>query len=219
MDYSEYTRDQLIDLVIETLSDWGTHRRSHYLDDLMPRGASGEGLHSAIEDVAQEMRRRFTPEELHRLLELVADRLSSRPSAVAEPPDPVGHGDTLSSPVITEEIPEEILAPARRVEGATSRVSVNAYERNPAAREACMQRHGVRCAVCGFDFGAVYGDLGKGFIHVHHLVPLAAVKREYVVDPDADLCPVCPNCHAMLHRHSTVLSIDELQALRSAGQS
>ena len=210
MDYSEYTRDQLIDLVIETLSDWGTHRRSHYLDDLMPRGASGEGLHSPIEDIAEVMRRRFTPEELRRLPELVADRLLA-----PEPPDPVGHWDTPSSPVLTE----EILAPPRRVEGATSQVFVNTYERNPAAREACILKHGLRCVVCGFDFEQVYGDLGKRFIHVHHLVPLAAVKREYVVDPDADLCSVCPNCHAMLHRHSKVLSIDELQALRSAGQS
>ena len=217
MDYSEYTRDQLIDAVIETLSGWGvteTDRgsyRRYYLNDLMPRVATGEGLHhSAIEDIAEVMRWRLTPEELRRLPELVADRLLSRS---LKPPDPVGHWDTPSSPVITE----EIVAPARRVEGATSRVFVNAYERNPAAREACIQRHGVRCAVCGFDFGAVYGDLGKGFIHVHHLVPLAAVKREYVVDPDADLRPVCPNCHAMLHRHSTVLSIDELNALLTPG--
>ena len=210
MDYSKYTRGQLIDAVIETLSGWGTYRR-YYLNDLMPRVATGEGLHhSAIEDIAEVMRRRLTPEELRRLPELVADRLLA-----PEPSDPVGHWDTPSSPVITE----EILAPGRRVEGATSRVFVNAYERNPSAREACIQRHGVRCAVCGFDFGAVYGDLGKGFIHVHHLVPLAAVKREYVVDPDADLRPVCPNCHAMLHRHSTIPSIDELKALLSAGQS
>lgn len=212
MDYSEHTRDQLIDAVIETLSDWGKYR-GYYLNDLMPRVASGEGLHhSAVEDIAEVMRRRLTPEELRRLPELVADRLLSRS---LKPPDPVGEWDTPSSPVITE----EVLAPARRVEGATSRVFVNAYERNPAARKACIQRHGVRCVVCGFDFGAVYGDLGKGFIHVHHLVPLAVVSREYVVDPDADLCPVCPNCHAMLHRHSGVLSIDELNALLTPGDS
>ena len=43
-------------------------------------------------------------------------------------------------------IAEEIAAPSRYVEGATTRISVNAYERNPAAREACIQRHGLRCA-------------------------------------------------------------------------
>jgi len=35
----------------------------------------------------------------------------------------------------------------------------------------------------------------------------------YKVDPINDLCPVCPNCHAMLHRRSPPLSIDELKQL------
>jgi len=212
VDYSEYTRDQLIDAAIETLSGWGRYRR-YYLNDLMQRVATGEGLHhSAIEDIAEVMRRRLTPEELRRLPELVADRLVTRS---LKPPDPVEPWDTPSSPVTTEEIP----ARARRVEGAASLVFVNAYERNTAAREACIRRQGIRCAVCGFDFGAVYGDLGKGFIQVHHVVPLAVVGREYVVDPDADLRPVCPNCHAMLHRHSGLLSIEELHALLTPGDS
>ena len=209
MNDSEYTRDQLIDAVIETLSGWGvteTDRgsyRRYYLNDLMPRVATGEGLHhSAIENIAEVMRWRLTPEELRRLPELVADRLENPSPVCVVPPPP---------------ITEEVIDPPLHAEGATVRVSVNSYERNPAARRACLQRRGCSCAVCGFDFTEVYGDIGKGFIHVHHLVPLAAVKRQYVVDPCADLRPVCPNCHAMLHRHSTVLSIDELNALLTPG--
>lgn len=47
-----------------------------------------------------------------------------------------------------------------------------------------------------------YGSLGKGFIHVHHKIPLSEIGDEYEVDYVNDLIPVCPNCHAMLHRKS-----------------
>ncbi|MDJ0530571.1 MAG: HNH endonuclease, partial [Microcystis sp. M53600_WE12] len=67
------------------------------------------------------------------------------------------------------------------------------------------------CFVCGFDFSKVYGELGDGFIHVHHLRPLSEIKQQYRVDPINDLRPVCPNCHAMIHRRTPPLSIKELQ--------
>ncbi len=107
--------------------------------------------------------------------------------------------------------PEEIPEGVKYFEGAVSYVKVNAYERNPAARDACLEHHGTNCAVCGFNFGAAYGEIGTDFIHVHHLKPLASVKKSYQVDPINDLRPVCPNCHAMLHR--SALSVEELTAL------
>lgn len=109
--------------------------------------------------------------------------------------------------------PEEIVEPGKYFEGALSQVTVNAYERNPAAREACVKHYGANCAVCGFNFGAVYGEIGLGFIHVHHLKPLASIKIGYQVDPMKDLRPVCPNCHSMLHRRMPPYSIDELASL------
>jgi 5-methylcytosine-specific restriction protein A len=60
-------------------------------------------------------------------------------------------------------------------------------------------------------FGDVYGPLGDGYIHVHHLVEVSSIGTEYVVDPVRDLRPVCANCHAMLHRQSPALSIDTLK--------
>lgn len=55
----------------------------------------------------------------------------------------------------------------------------------------------------------------EGLIHVHHLKPLGEVGEGYLLDPVADLRPVCPNCHAMLHRRKPALGIDELlQTLR-----
>lgn len=74
------------------------------------------------------------------------------------------------------------------------------YERNQEARKKCLEEKGYRCAVCDLNFEEKYGDLGKNFIHVHHIKPLSTIKEEYEIDPIRDLIPVCPNCHAMLHK-------------------
>lgn len=97
-------------------------------------------------------------------------------------------------------------------EGAVQRVEVNRYERNPKARQACLDHWGAVCSVCGFDFGAAYGPIGDGYIHVHHLVDIAAVGESYEIDPVKDLRPVCPNCHAMLHQQRPAMSIASLKA-------
>jgi predicted HNH restriction endonuclease len=46
---------------------------------------------------------------------------------------------------------------------------------------------------------------------VHHLRPLSGIAEEYEIDPVEDLRPVCPNCHAMLHRKTPPYTIDELR--------
>lgn len=112
--------------------------------------------------------------------------------------------------------PDELEPGRKYVEGARKQVRVNAYERDPRARKACLKAHGLNCKVCGFNFETRYGALGKGFIHVHHLKPLALTDGEYELDPVADLRPVCPNCHAMLHRSEEALSIEELRAILEA---
>jgi putative restriction endonuclease len=110
-------------------------------------------------------------------------------------------------------LPEEIAAATTPlVEGAVCRVTVNAYERNPQARRRCIEAHGTKCAICGFSFGETYGKVAEGYIHVHHLRPLSEIGGEYTVDPVEDLRPVCPNCHAVLHRRIPAFSIEEVQA-------
>jgi 5-methylcytosine-specific restriction protein A len=111
------------------------------------------------------------------------------------------------------ELPDEVSTPSLYFEGVSRTVAVNAYERDPRARKACIDHYGATCAVCGFDFAVGYGQLGQGFIHVHHVVPLSKIGKSYVVDPVKDLRPVCPNCHAMLHRRAEVLSIEELKVI------
>ncbi|RYD85657.1 MAG: DUF3427 domain-containing protein [Verrucomicrobiaceae bacterium] len=108
--------------------------------------------------------------------------------------------------------PEEVLPIVLYREGTVHQIMVNAYERNNAARRTCIAHWGTNCAVCNFDFGETYGPRGEGFIHVHHLRPLVEIGETYEVDPITDLRPVCPNCHAMLHR-GELLSIEELQEL------
>jgi len=98
-------------------------------------------------------------------------------------------------------------------EGLTKKISVNIYERNPIARKRCIEHFGAKCKVCEFDFEKEFGAIGKGFIHVHHLVDIATIGKEYEVDFMKDLIPVCPNCHAMLHRKKPAFSIDELKEL------
>lgn len=90
------------------------------------------------------------------------------------------------------------------------------YERNPILREQAIRIHGTKCMVlnCGFDFELVYGELGKNFIEVHHLIPISTFEKEKIVDPEKELVVVCSNCHRMLHRKKdALLSIKELDSL------
>lgn len=100
----------------------------------------------------------------------------------------------------------------KQFEGGKMLVTVNKYERSPEARRICLKEYGYKCSVCDFDFEEVYGELGKGYIEVHHLKPLYTIKKTYEVDPVNDLRPVCPNCHAMIHKGNN-LSIEELKAI------
>ena len=99
------------------------------------------------------------------------------------------------------------------VEGARYRVVVSAYERDPEARRQCIAAHGTACCVCGFRFGAMYGPVAEGFVHVHHLRPLSEAGGAHRVDPVEDLRPVCPNCHAVLHLGGRCRSIEEVRQL------
>jgi 5-methylcytosine-specific restriction protein A len=110
--------------------------------------------------------------------------------------------------------PNEVEPDEPHVEGAVSQVLVNRYERDSKAREKCIRHHGARCQVCWFDFEATYGPIGDGFIHVHHLIELSKIGQAYEVDPINDLKPVCPNCHAMLHRRTPPYSLEELRDIR-----
>jgi 5-methylcytosine-specific restriction enzyme A len=104
--------------------------------------------------------------------------------------------------------PDEMEAPL--VEGAAVQAWVNRIERDPLARRRCIEHYGAICAACGLSFGEIYGALADGYIHVHHLTPIASVDGEREVDPIQDLRPLCPNCHAVAHMRTPPLSPEEI---------
>lgn len=123
--------------------------------------------------------------------------------------------DLLDIPLISTKsisIPEEILEHEMYFEGAKKSIYINAYERSIPAREKCIAHFGVSCNICGFDFEKVYGEEGKGLIHIHHLTPLSNIQESYTINPLEDLRPVCPNCHAIIHRRTPPFTIDEVKA-------
>jgi 5-methylcytosine-specific restriction protein A len=88
------------------------------------------------------------------------------------------------------------------------------YERDPKLvaekRKAAAATGDLACEVCGFDFKAAYGDLGEGYIEVHHTKPvhtlLAATNTKL-----SDLALFCANCHRMAHRRRIRLSVHTLR--------
>ena len=114
------------------------------------------------------------------------------------------------SQIATEEDAEEVAFPEGRVLYRLHR----ARERNrllvKKARKRALQQDGrLRCCVCKFDFEAVYGPVGEGFMECHHIKPLSELVTESETKL-RDLALVCSNCHRMIHRKRPWLSIEEL---------
>lgn len=113
----------------------------------------------------------------------------------------------VSNDVITD-ITESFL------EGKSKDIIQTRYERNPQARKTCLNHHGYSCQICNFNFETYFGEVGKGFIHVHHINSIAEIGKEYEIDPKKDLIPVCPNCHAMIHSRRPAFTIEEIKWIR-----
>ena len=130
--------------------------------------------------------------------------------------------------IITKEIYDKIIASAKldaqhvqnepivgvkKKEGEKKEVNTTIYERNPQLRTQAIDIHGTTCMACGFNFQEKYGDIGSGYIHVHHLNPLY-IHGLQEVDPYSDLVVLCPNCHSMVHRKKKqVLPISTLKEI------
>ncbi|MER5595864.1 HNH endonuclease [Streptomyces sp. NPDC002265] len=70
--------------------------------------------------------------------------------------------------------------------------------RDRKIRAALAEGGTLHCEVCSFDFTAAYGELGDGYIEVHHRLPL---HISGVTDTRIkDLALLCANCHRMCHR-------------------
>ena len=59
-----------------------------------------------------------------------------------------------------------------------------------------------------------YGQRGKDYIEVHHVIPLSEFKTEIWVNPATDMAVVCANCHRMIHREkNNILTLEELKKI------
>jgi 5-methylcytosine-specific restriction enzyme A len=138
----------------------------------------------------------------------------ARPVYIDEDAVPVRIRWAFSEPPDTLTSIEAASKAGKHIEGVKKTKYVTTYERSAKARAECLKHYGETCSVCEVDFSQRYGDIGKGFMHVHHLKPVADGDGKQVeVDPVADLRPVCPNCHSMLHRRKPPLTIQELASV------
>lgn len=80
-------------------------------------------------------------------------------------------------------------------------------------REQVQRQSGrLACEACDFEFANRYGELGQGFIEVHHKKPVASLAPGDKTRLE-DLALVCANCHRMLHRRKALLSVKDLRDL------
>lgn len=100
-------------------------------------------------------------------------------------------------------------------EGTRVSVNINKYKRSSMARCKCIEYHGCICNICEMDFEKMYGEIGREFIHAHHIRPISEINSEYIVNYKEDLIPVCSNYHAMLDRkiNNRNMSINKLREL------
>jgi predicted HNH restriction endonuclease len=163
------------------------------------RTAARSGIHPST-------RKDHSPGVLHFLSQQLGQRL----------PEPAYFATRIvDAPFSPKEAPTEI----KYDEGAPRRVFMDRYERNPRARARCIEHHGTSCAACGLSLAHRYGPEAEGLIHVHHRRPRASVRARSTINPVRDLVPVCPNCHAVIHRTDPPISIKKIQQMLEQAQS
>lgn len=172
---------------------------------------------SRIDNQATRGVRRLTPKSaalLDRIIE-ITDRLP-RSDELITVTEKLLQESNAPSEVDAFRLPEEVSGEGVAIEGGVQRVLVNRYERDPDARKKCIGHYGAICNICQFDFGATYGKIADGLIHVHHLKPISTLGADYQINPIQDLRPVCPNCHAVLHRRDPPYEMDEVRRFLSS---
>lgn len=104
-------------------------------------------------------------------------------------------------------------------EGKKKSVTTQIYERSKQLRDMAIAHYTIDgkivCAACGFDFYETYGEVGRGYIEIHHQKPVFQYEEtdfsRLVSDALKDLIPLCANCHRVVHRKKDKpLSLDEL---------
>jgi len=140
--------------------------------------------------------------------EVVGSSLALAPAALSSPQE-IGESapDSKDSRLLARYAREGLVDEVVRIEGLPRSSTVRKRSRSSSLRArkiaAVMNASPdgrLRCEVpgCGFDFEQIYGVIGKGFAHVHHLTPFGGDSSERETKL-SDLAVVCANCHAMIH--------------------
>ena len=131
----------------------------------------------------------------------------------------------LSSKVFTSKKTKKILIYDEDdtiTEGKVSTKTAIVKERSQKLRRAAIEHYTVDgkivCSVCGFDFKKIYGELGDGYIQMHHENPVYQYSDDgfetYISEAVKNMKPLCANCHCMVHRNKgRLISITELKAI------
>lgn len=107
-------------------------------------------------------------------------------------------------------------------EGQVQQATTLTYQRSSWFRKKALEHHtiggSIQCQVCSFDFFKGYGEIGKGFIEIHHIKPIYAYTdadlKQNITQALVNVAPVCANCHRIIHRNKQVpLSIPDLKSL------
>ncbi len=108
-------------------------------------------------------------------------------------------------------------------EGKTSIKDTVVRKRSKRLRDAAIEHYKnkdgkIYCDACGFCFEDNYGELGKGFIEIHHEKPVYQYSDDgfesYISEALSKVKPVCSNCHRMIHRSSKrPITIEELKGI------
>ncbi|MES5823541.1 HNH endonuclease [Streptomyces sp. RG80] len=136
------------------------------------------------------------------MIEAFTEREAEMLQAAQTLEEGIGSGQLQLIPPQPDETDE---SGATAIEGRLLTRWALARERDPKLRKRKIEqvrrlKQVLRCEVCDFDFARTYGDLGEGYIEVHHVTPLfISGVRETRLD---DLACLCANCHRMCHKSS-----------------
>lgn len=93
-----------------------------------------------------------------------------------------------------------------------TKASYSRPKTSPSLGKEAIKINDYRCAIDGKHITFVKPD-GTRYMEVHHLVPLSRQGDfKYKLDTKANIVPLCPNCHRMLH-HGRLKDIEPVLEL------
>ena len=114
--------------------------------------------------------------------------------------------ETAEEAEIEERVENEEEPEVAAFEGEERQYFIKHRSRERKLRDAKVKavlkaKGNISCEVpgCGFDFFKTYGEPGREYVQVHHLLPLGKRGGASAVTPMSELVLVCANCHVMIH--------------------